>query len=187
MTRTYDYIIPRYSAQGNRLFICHHLPPFDLIEPLASWSLHPIWSLGSFNILEMEFSPLKWVIVFQLQQQLSLTSDRQGVRHLPSLKLAVCTCQEAIPSGNYSSNHPFLGAVSFREGSPKSLHPGKQTWLAEKFTIWRCIVLLEMAIFQPVILVFFGFFRWCFLMHVLSSWWFQPIWKILVKLDHFPK
>ena len=20
-----------------------------------------------------------------------------------------------------------------------------------------------------------------------SSWWFQPIWKILVKLDHFPK
>ena len=19
------------------------------------------------------------------------------------------------------------------------------------------------------------------------SWWFQPIWKILVKLDHFPK
>ena len=21
----------------------------------------------------------------------------------------------------------------------------------------------------------------------LSSWWFQPIWKILVKLDHFPK
>ncbi len=22
---------------------------------------------------------------------------------------------------------------------------------------------------------------------VSSSWWFQPIWKILVKLDHFPK
>ena len=22
---------------------------------------------------------------------------------------------------------------------------------------------------------------------LLSSWWFQPIWKILVKLDHFPK
>ena len=21
----------------------------------------------------------------------------------------------------------------------------------------------------------------------ISSWWFQPIWKILVKLDHFPK
>ncbi len=21
----------------------------------------------------------------------------------------------------------------------------------------------------------------------LASWWFQPIWKILVKLDHFPK
>ena len=42
MTRTYDYIIPRYSAQGNRLFICHHLPPCDLIEPLASWSLYPI-------------------------------------------------------------------------------------------------------------------------------------------------
>ena len=20
-----------------------------------------------------------------------------------------------------------------------------------------------------------------------SSWWFQPIWKILAKLDHFPK
>ena len=20
-----------------------------------------------------------------------------------------------------------------------------------------------------------------------TSWWFQPIWKILVKLDHFPK
>ena len=22
---------------------------------------------------------------------------------------------------------------------------------------------------------------------ILSSWWFQPIWKILVKLDHFPR
>ena len=21
---------------------------------------------------------------------------------------------------------------------------------------------------------------------VYTSWWFQPIWKILVKLDHFP-
>ena len=21
----------------------------------------------------------------------------------------------------------------------------------------------------------------------ITSWWFQPIWKILVKLDHFPK
>ena len=21
----------------------------------------------------------------------------------------------------------------------------------------------------------------------ISSWWFEPIWKILVKLDHFPK
>ena len=20
-----------------------------------------------------------------------------------------------------------------------------------------------------------------------TSWWFQPIWKILVKLEHFPK
>ena len=20
-----------------------------------------------------------------------------------------------------------------------------------------------------------------------ASWWFQPVWKILVKLDHFPK
>ena len=25
-----------------------------------------------------------------------------------------------------------------------------------------------------------GWFRW------ISSWWFQPIWKILLKLDHFP-
>ena len=24
-------------------------------------------------------------------------------------------------------------------------------------------------------------------LRTLSSWWFQPIWKILVKLDHFPK
>ena len=23
--------------------------------------------------------------------------------------------------------------------------------------------------------------------NILTSWWFQPIWKILVKLDHFPK
>ena len=22
---------------------------------------------------------------------------------------------------------------------------------------------------------------------LLLSWWFQPLWKILVKLDHFPK
>ncbi len=22
--------------------------------------------------------------------------------------------------------------------------------------------------------------------NTLSSWWFQPIWKIFVKLDHFP-
>ena len=36
---------------------------------------------------------------------------------------------------------------------------------------------------------FFGFFWGClpqFLLPNLSSWWFQPIWKILVKLDHFP-
>ena len=25
--------------------------------------------------------------------------------------------------------------------------------------------------------------KWC----NLSSWWFQPIWKIFVKMDHFPK
>ena len=24
-------------------------------------------------------------------------------------------------------------------------------------------------------------------LHGRSSWWFQPLWKILVKLDHFPK
>ena len=23
--------------------------------------------------------------------------------------------------------------------------------------------------------------------HRLSRWWFQPIWKVLVKLDHFPR
>ena len=29
------------------------------------------------------------------------------------------------------------------------------------------------------------FFSDC--LHKVSSWWFQPIWKILVKLDDFPK
>ena len=27
----------------------------------------------------------------------------------------------------------------------------------------------------------------CFLPPILSSWWFQPIWQIFVKLVHFPK
>ena len=26
-----------------------------------------------------------------------------------------------------------------------------------------------------------------FSFQTLPSWWFQPIWKILVKMDHFPK
>ena len=29
--------------------------------------------------------------------------------------------------------------------------------------------------------------EWNHIIQPLSSWWFQPIWKILVKLDHFPK
>ena len=44
--------------------------------------------------------------------------------------------------------------------------------------------------FQPKFVVKFGVwvsltydFGWV----AISSWWFQPIWKIFVKLDHFPK
>ncbi len=34
--------------------------------------------------------------------------------------------------------------------------------------------------------------RWCFFLQrvhfpLLSSWWFQTVWKISIKMDHFPK
>ncbi len=28
---------------------------------------------------------------------------------------------------------------------------------------------------------------WDILYQIDTSWWFQPIWKILVELNHFPK
>ena len=28
---------------------------------------------------------------------------------------------------------------------------------------------------------------WIIVAHIMTSWWFQPNWKILVKLDHFPE
>ena len=37
----------------------------------------------------------------------------------------------------------------------------------------------ERIVLQPSILRYYDSFR-------EASWWFQPIWKILVKLDHFP-
>ena len=64
----------------------------------------------------------------------------------------------------------FRGYVSFREGNTLT-----------SFVHQYGTVRTE----QSCLLKAFN--RNCMLLtHIKSSWWFQPIWKILVKLDHFP-
>ena len=68
-------------------------------------------------------------------------------------------------------------------GRPPSLSPGFLGWclptkgLDLSFSGMRWETSFEWKMFK----------RLRFLCENLSSWWFQPIWKILVKLDHFPK
>ena len=92
-----------------------------------------------------------------------------------------------VPStSSYLSNKAIF---HFHDCGRKRVHPGKLTaWRPKMMMLWK-----RWAPNFKTWNQFFGIKMWDFWVfsqpknEALSSWWFQPLWKILVKLDHFPK
>ena len=98
----------------------------------------------------------------------------------------------------------LLKVIIFFDGEWAAGTPGKLTCWISKVVVWKMSFLFNWLIFRLHI-GFRGVFRWKYpswplfiaswswrkrktisFSDPLTGWWFQPNWKTLVKLDHFP-
>ncbi len=84
------------------------------------------------------------------------------------------------------SNHPGYQKtcrhqrLSFEELKIWKLHSNLEFFTWSKFQIWKISFHKENILPKPS-------FSWWWGRSILPSWWFQPLWKILVKMGIFPK
>ena len=84
----------------------------------------------------------------------------------------------------------FFASCAYNPSVSKRVRDGRQAHhpigpRKEGSMMWWQV--LEPAVAVILFPLFATEVSWTPLIPWITNWWFQPIWKILVKLDHFPK